>query len=472
MSMQGIHQAGAWLGVSFAFAVAAIALLVYGPGLGRVATALPGGRRLQESPIPLVGGWVLGPIWIAACALGFRGEGALSLAVGCTLVWAVGVLDDIRGVRPRFKLIAEAIAAIVVIAGGPALDSVGAPGLGVGTVSLGAWTYPLVFGWIVAVTNAFNLIDGLDGLLGTMAVIALGGLALHGVEAAATLALVGGVLGVLAFNLPRARAYFGDSGSLLLGFIVAVLCTRLPPDRNVPLALGLLSVPLLDLLLTLVRRWMRGVPLSAADRGHLHHRIIDLCAGGPWRALAVLALFALTPMALSLWRPGLASLTATLALGGLATLAVVRLNSERLRGALRGRGRWQRLYLVEGYVVGLVRLARTPEDVVRALTRLVEDLPLARVRLGSIRLGSAPLEEPVVLHEVPIARGATAAWAASDEALVPTSLAIARSSVICDLLRTAARRLEELGASVAAGTPVGPIDALAHAPLPAASRRP
>ncbi|MGE0192637.1 MAG: MraY family glycosyltransferase [Planctomycetota bacterium] len=408
------------------------------------ARALPGGRRAHGQPIPQIGGWMMGPLALLGLALTLPGHGP-AIAAGAALVWGVGVLDDLFGVRARTKLGAQAVGALVVVLSGLDVHQIGAPGLGVGVIDLGGWGSLLLFVWIVGVTNAFNLVDGLDGLLGMLTLVALLGLALGGAPLLPLAAVAGPVIGVLAFNLPRARVFFGDSGSMVLGFVVGALVVELPPAQNAPLVLGLMAVPLLDLGLALARRWVRGIPLSAADLGHLHHRMFELTGGRRGLALALLTVLATIPLALSQWRPGLASLTATLVLGLVVVLGVMRLGRARLSRAIHGRARWQRLYLLEGYVAGLLRLARSVEDVRRAVQRLVDDLPLAGLSFSRATFGR-PLGPQDASRDIPLEDGTEARWWCQDATPPPESLALARETVVCELVRLAARRLRDLDA--------------------------
>ncbi|MCA9314983.1 MAG: undecaprenyl/decaprenyl-phosphate alpha-N-acetylglucosaminyl 1-phosphate transferase [Planctomycetes bacterium] len=459
----------AWLLAGTALVVAVgLGLTLRWAGPGLAGRALPGGRRAHSHMIPQIGGWAVGPALLAALVLGLPENGVV-LAIGAGLVWFVGVLDDVHGVRARTKLVAQVVGALIVVLGGLDLHQVGAPGLGVGIVELGAWGDVLLFFWIVGVTNAFNLVDGLDGLLGMLTLVALLGLASGGVPVLPLAVWAGAVLGVLAFNLPRARVYFGDSGSMLMGFTLAALVAYLPHDKNVPLALGLMAVPLLDMALALARRWVRGIPLSAADLGHLHHRMYEMTGGR--RAVALLALtgLALVPLALSLWRPGLASLASTTALGGLVVLGVMRLGRARLSRAIQGRARWQRLYLLEAYVAGLLRLARSQDEVRRAMRRLVEDLPLAGLA-GPLLAVGRPIERGDSTYDVPLQDEAAAKWWCHDESPPPESLALARETVVCELVRLAVRRLAELEGDVLPAAGAGaPVELTTPDPVPAAA---
>ncbi len=428
--------------MSAASAVAGLLFLVRRIGPGTAARALPGGRRNHEASKPQVGGWVLGPITMVGLIVGF--ERGWILAAGTALVWGVGVVDDLRHVHARSKLAVQFLAALVVAVGGVGLPVVGAPGLGMSRVELGGWADLVLVGWILFVTNAFNLIDGLDGLLGMVTLIALAGLAAAGVTMLPLAVMAGAVLGVLAFNLPRARVYFGDSGSLVAGFVSAVLCTELPAERNLPLAIGLLALPLLDASLAIARRWVRGIPWSAADRGHVHHRIGDLMGGRAWIALAVLTALALIPFGLSLWRPGLSSLALSLVAGVIVVLAGMRLGRTRSDRLVPARAHWQRLYLVERYVSGWLRIARRPIEVRQALERLVADLPVGGLRVGPWQIGGPPPHDSGRIGTVPLQGREPALWWGGTTSHRQADFVQARATVVCEVVRLAMARLDVL----------------------------
>jgi len=254
----------------------------------------PGERRVHENPIPRLGGLAVfaavGITIVPGLFVVDRFNEHWSLLAGLTLgsaiLFGVGLCDDIRGVGAFVKLLAQTAAAAVVVAFGFQLDHLLlAPGV---VVSTGWLAVPLTIIWIVAVTNAFNLIDGLNGLATGIALIACATAALsvpHGSNPTLYIpiaALAGAALGFLPFNFPRARIFLGDSGSLSIGLILAVLLARSAtaavPQHAVVVAVPLFAfmLPFLDTLLAVVRRWLRNAPLSGADAQHIHHRLLAL----------------------------------------------------------------------------------------------------------------------------------------------------------------------------------------------------
>jgi UDP-GlcNAc:undecaprenyl-phosphate GlcNAc-1-phosphate transferase len=285
------------------------ALLV--PFAKRLATRLsaidrPDPRRINSVPIPRMGGVAiflsfLTTLMIAffvAQRLGrstaFNPRGAIAFGLGVIIVFVTGVIDDVKGLRPRTKLLCELLAASLVVAiGGCQARFVSTPW---GPWDLGLAALPLTILWVVGVTNAINLLDGMDGLASGVSAIALSTiLILVGSDhASAILAaiLIGCCLGFLVHNFHPATIFMGDSGSLVLGMSLGVLSTyaNVKGSTSLVIAIPLLVValPLTDILLAMGRRYLRGLAPGSArshfaafarmfvpDRNHLHHKLLD-----------------------------------------------------------------------------------------------------------------------------------------------------------------------------------------------------
>ena len=256
-------------------------------------------RRLHREPVPRLGGVaVFAATVCAVSALLFadwvtQGRrpvaplGALlpGVLLGCTIVFFTGLLDDLRGVAPRFKLIAQTAAALAVVAYGFPSQSFGlAPGSGI--IQIGWLAIPLAIVWIVGITNAFNLIDGVDGLAGSFALIGLAtclaaDLLLHGQSVLiVSLAMVGAIVAFLQFNQAPARIFLGDSGSMTIGFFLAVrsVVAATGPDGTIYFLIPLvaLAFPITDTFIAIARRWLRGHHFSRADGRHVHHQLLAL----------------------------------------------------------------------------------------------------------------------------------------------------------------------------------------------------
>lgn len=296
-----------------------LALMLAGSVLGLVLTPLvtwtsvalglvdaPGGRKVHSRSVPRLGGVAValaatlatvGIAW-AARAQGVDMPSFRSMApilAGGMLVFCLGLLDDIRPQPAWLKMLVQTAAAGLVIASGLLIERVTIAGQ---TWQLGSLGWLFTLGWIVGLTNAFNLIDGIDGLAAGIAVIAGATCAAiligrgHMVEAMVLSALVGASLGFLAYNFPPASIFLGDSGSLLVGFLLATTAITGWQKGATALAAGvpllIFALPLTEAFTTLVRRFVRPsapAPLTAGrllrqlaepDREHIHHRLLAL----------------------------------------------------------------------------------------------------------------------------------------------------------------------------------------------------
>ncbi|GIW73124.1 MAG: undecaprenyl-phosphate alpha-N-acetylglucosaminyl 1-phosphate transferase [Planctomycetota bacterium] len=301
-------------GPQLAFAMFAAALLAAAlvPLVRRVAVLLgavdrPGGRRSHQGEVPRLGGvaifgatagglvccWVLGGALPQALQANPAGVGGV--AAGGTLMFLLGAMDDVWGLRPLSKLGGQVLAAALAVWGGCRIEVIGWLD---GTVALGVLAAPLTALWIVGITNAWNLLDGLDGLAAGVAILALGSVLAIAAEghcsvAAFSAVLLGATAGFWLYNLPPASIFLGDSGSQFLGFCVGVLTAYAHAKQLVgsitTVALLLVALPLGDTAWAIGRRYLRGLlplrarsPLAAlarifvADRGHLHHRLLAL----------------------------------------------------------------------------------------------------------------------------------------------------------------------------------------------------
>ena len=293
--------------------VASATAAVATPFVGRLARALgavdePTERSVSLRPgIPLLGGLAVaagravGLAVAAARVEGFVATRRLGgVLLGALLVLGLGVWDDRRGLGATAKFGVQTLAAVLVVGAGMRIAYVTDPLTGT-PLTLAPWLGWLVSVlWIVGVTNAINLIDGLDGLAtgvgaiicATLTLIAWQGGHVFGV--CLGLGLLGGLIGFLPWNFPPARIFLGDTGSLFIGFGLAVQALEgyrqavLLPFIVPVLALG---VPILDTLLSIFRRLRLHAPIFSADRLHMHHRLLE--SRGSTRA-AVLQFYFLT----------------------------------------------------------------------------------------------------------------------------------------------------------------------------------
>jgi len=256
----------------------------------------PGVRTIHERPVPRIGGVA---IFISAMSL-FIAVLFLNNAVGnafknirlqlttlfcaATFIFLIGFVDDLKRLPARFKFLAEILAACALCWVGVRVSTVAITEQW--TLQLGSLSWPLTLLWIVGVTNAVNMSDGLDGLAAGISAIACGVIAIftiHGgqaVMAVLMLALIGSLTGFLFFNFNPASIFMGDCGSLFLGFVIAsssVLCS-MKSSALVGLALPFLAlgVPIFDTLFSMIRRFLERRSMFAPDRSHFHHKLVDL----------------------------------------------------------------------------------------------------------------------------------------------------------------------------------------------------
>ncbi len=340
----------------FLFAAAAFVLgLLLTPFVRRMALEWhlvdePNARKVHRARIPRLGGVaIFAAFFITAVAIVYSdycGVSGVALTIveinkildGGVLILLVGVYDDLFGLDALHKLFWQVAVAVVMIGFGYVIRDISIPGLA-HVFHLGWFGYPVTVLWIVGVMNALNLIDGLDGLaagLATIATALIFALALlnhQGDVAFLAAILVGSLLGFWVFNMNPASIFMGDSGSLFLGYILAVISIRAVQGAGATVAIGapllLIGLPLLDTGAAFIRRLVAAsglfqpdkplhMPsLSVAfrpDRGHIHHRL--LVAGFSQRQV-VLLLYAVATFL------GVAGFLLAMARGIAATLTVV-----------------------------------------------------------------------------------------------------------------------------------------------------
>jgi UDP-GlcNAc:undecaprenyl-phosphate GlcNAc-1-phosphate transferase len=283
--------------------VAALVTLALTPLVRRIATRYglvdePGGRKVHTKPIPRVGGiamfvGVMAAIGVEAAGEAFMGWTPYLLAadgpfigalIGMTMIFALGVLDDIVTLEPKWKFLGQIVAATVVAAAGLRVDFVGNP-FGGGLIDIGMLAWPVTIIWIVGFTNVINLADGLDGLAAGITAIAAGTFLVLAtlnnqvVAAIMAAALIGACLGFLRYNFNPASIFMGDSGSMFLGFTLATIALVgvLKSAAAITLVLPLLiiGVPVFDTASAILRRLRHQKPIHIADKGHIHHRLLN-----------------------------------------------------------------------------------------------------------------------------------------------------------------------------------------------------
>lgn len=362
------------------------------------AVDLPGGRKRHQGAVPRLGGIsVISGIFVGlACVWLAAGgplpshwpEGLSALIVSMSLVFAVGLIDDLWDVPAVFKLVAQVLAAVVLVTGSSSwmFGQVAVPGGS--ALGLGALALPVTVLWIVGVCNAINLVDGMDGLATGVIGIISGSFVVYSLllgadlVAVSTACILGSAAGFLVHNRPPAKIFLGDTGSLTMGFLLAALSVRMA--FKLPMAVGILvpllalGLPAIDAILVAGARFLgtsrrparaRISNVLQADRSHLHHLLIVLLREN---------------------RRVVAAVYAGVVLSAAAALAVV-ITRSALLGLTLFVG--QVLLLAGIRVTGMQRQAR--EEALRARRSLrVDWASMQSSRVGNSRANSLPVASP------------------------------------------------------------------------------
>ncbi|MFK9090229.1 glycosyltransferase family 4 protein [Bacillus salipaludis] len=247
------------------------------------ATDKPNQRKVHQKIMPRLGGLAIYLSFIIGMlVLRPGGDYTLPIIVGSIIIVITGILDDMMELSAKVKFIAQiAAAAVVVIWGGIDVDFINLP-FG-GKIEFGYLSVPLTIIWIVGITNAINLIDGLDGLaagVSSIALITISGMAVimgDGFVTAIASIVLASTLGFLIYNFHPAKIFMGDTGALFLGYMISVL--SLLGFKNVTIIsfivpIIILGVPISDTFFAILRRIVNKKPLSAPDKSHLHHCLL------------------------------------------------------------------------------------------------------------------------------------------------------------------------------------------------------
>ena len=269
--------------------LAFVIVVLLTPAVGQMARRFgvvdsPGGRRLNVRPIPRLGGIALFlGIFVPALAFVHLGRETRGLLIGAAVAVTVGAIDDFRGLAWWQKLVGQVAAAVIAVGFGIWVSRFTFPFVGIH--DLPVWVgAPLTVIWIVAIMNMFNFLDGMDGLAAGVAAIAgltfaVIALSLAKPDAAVMSAIVfGACIGFLRHNFYPARIFMGDSGALLLGYVLAAVSVQglLKTAATVALFFPLLvlAVPIADTTFVVLRRLKHGESPFVGDQAHLHHRFL------------------------------------------------------------------------------------------------------------------------------------------------------------------------------------------------------
>jgi UDP-GlcNAc:undecaprenyl-phosphate GlcNAc-1-phosphate transferase len=245
-------------------------------------------RRIHKKPIPRMGGLAIYlSFTILSLISSHFNRQVLGMLIGGTIIVIMGIIDDIKSLRPIPKLLFQIAAAIVLILFGVSVKSITIPFVSENaSAATGLLDIPITILWVVGITNAVNFSDGLDGLacgISLISALTLFGVAIMSGRYTAmllTIILSGACLGFLPYNFNPASVFMGDTGAQFLGFMLSAISIQgaIKSAAAVVVAVPILAigVPIYDTLFAMVRRKINNKPIMEADRGHLHHRLLDL----------------------------------------------------------------------------------------------------------------------------------------------------------------------------------------------------
>lgn len=261
----------------------------------------PDQRKIHKGIMPRTGGlaiyiaFLIGFIFIS-----FFTHLSISIIIGATLIVITGLIDDKYQIKPWQKLLGQFAATIIILSDGLFIKFLTVPFLEQ-SIQISYWiAIPLSFLWIIGVTNSVNLIDGLDGLASGVSIIAAGAIFVMSIimndiqVSLLSIALIGATLGFLFFNFHPAKIFMGDTGSLLLGFLLSVLSIigfKQVTMVTLIIPMVILAIPIADTAIAIIRRKINKQRIMDADKNHLHHRLL---ASGFSQRQAVLFIYSLS----------------------------------------------------------------------------------------------------------------------------------------------------------------------------------
>lgn len=273
---------------------AAIISIILTPFIRKFAIAigavdLPNERRVNKRIVPSLGGIAVFISFFLSTffLLPIPNQEIMPIFLGACVILLTGIMDDLKELSPKLKVLGILIAALIVYYGGDIqLNMINLPFIG--ELHFGSFSLPVTLFWILAITNAVNLIDGLDGLASGVSMIALTTMGIIGyffltVDSMAVpimiFVLVGSIAGFLPYNFNPARIFLGDTGALFLGFMISVM--SLQGLKNATLItliipIVILGIPITDTIYAMIRRVLNKQSIATADKLHIHHRLMSL----------------------------------------------------------------------------------------------------------------------------------------------------------------------------------------------------
>ncbi|UJF33252.1 MraY family glycosyltransferase [Paenibacillus hexagrammi] len=327
------------------------------------AVDAPNHRKVHTRIMPRLGGLAIflafvGAYFVISPALEvFDYSAALSLLIGGAVIVITGALDDRFQLSPKWKLLGQVIAACIVVSFGLKIDLVNIP-FGTTNLPVGWLSIPITILWIVGVSNAINLIDGLDGLsagvsgIATLTILVLAIMMPNATVVLLSIILLGSIVGFMFYNFHPAKIFMGDSGALFLGFALATLSIlgfKQAAVVSLLLPIMILGVPLSDTFFAIMRRYVNKLPISAPDKSHLHHCLLQL---GFSHRTSVLIIYGIS-----------------LTFGGCAVVCSVFISQQFMWGLVVVIVALFMLMLVGAEAIGIISKSRRP--VLSFLQRLV-----------------------------------------------------------------------------------------------------
>ncbi|RKD31383.1 MraY family glycosyltransferase [Thermohalobacter berrensis] len=244
-------------------------------------------RRVHKRPIPRLGGLAIYLATMVSMLIFLPINKTLfSIMIGSTIIVITGIIDDTKSISPKVKLLGQIIAALILIWGDIKIEFITNPfDEADGMMYLKVFAVPVTVFWVVGITNTLNLIDGLDGLAAGVASIAaiffIFVASSQGIAVAALMSAIiaGACIGFLPHNFNPAKIFMGDTGALFLGYMLSVVAIEGVMKSVAALTIGvpilILGLPIFDTTFAIIRRFLNRKPIMEADKGHLHHRLLE-----------------------------------------------------------------------------------------------------------------------------------------------------------------------------------------------------
>lgn len=246
-------------------------------------------RRVHKVPIPRLGGLAIYLATMISMVIFLKLDRTIvSIMIGSTIIVITGIIDDVKPMSARWKFLFQILSAVVLIIGDVRIEFLGNPFVKYGIINLGMLSIPVTIFWVVGITNTLNFIDGLDGLsagVGAIAAVSLFFVAASISYIDTSMVMImcaiiaGSAFGFLPHNFNPAKIFMGDTGALFLGYMLSVIAMEgvMKSVATITIVVPILALglPIFDTAFAIVRRLINKRPISEADKGHVHHRLLD-----------------------------------------------------------------------------------------------------------------------------------------------------------------------------------------------------